>query len=154
MDAALLVQYKALSAPTLTLPDTLFSTFWLFPSFLLKINAFTMRFEIWKGREKKNSSAKGGIEPLVDRVKKTLLVIYHLHHWSWWYNRLCCASCGSSCTLIDRCLLQSAVSNLFPNPGAPWRVLRGGMQDRNLGPLLPDDFFFLLTFNKKLRETE
>ncbi len=27
MDAALLVQYKALSAPTLTLPDTLFSTF-------------------------------------------------------------------------------------------------------------------------------
>ncbi len=53
MDAALLVQYKALSAPTLTLLDTLFSTFWLFPSFLLKINAFTMRFEIWKGREKK-----------------------------------------------------------------------------------------------------
>ncbi len=53
MDAALLVQYKALSAPTLTLPDTLFSTFWLFPSFLLKMNAFTMRYEIWKGREKK-----------------------------------------------------------------------------------------------------
>ncbi len=53
MDAALLVQYKALSAPTLTLPVTLFSTFWLFPSFLLKINAFTKRFEIWKGREKK-----------------------------------------------------------------------------------------------------
>ncbi len=50
MDAALLVQYKALSAPTLTLPVTLFSTFWLFLSFLLKINAFTMRFEIWKGR--------------------------------------------------------------------------------------------------------
>ncbi len=95
MDAALLVQYKALSAPTLTLPDTLFSTFWLFPSFLLKINAFTMRFEIWKGREKKKSSAKSGIEPLVDRVKETWLVIYHLRHWSWWYNRLCCASSGS-----------------------------------------------------------
>ncbi len=46
MDAALLVQYKALSAPTLTLPVTLFSTFWLFPSFLLKMNAFTMRYEI------------------------------------------------------------------------------------------------------------
>ncbi len=60
MDAALLVQYKALSAPTLTLPDTLFSTFWLFPSFLLKINAFTMRFEIWKGREKKKSWPKVG----------------------------------------------------------------------------------------------
>ncbi len=71
MDATLLVQYKALSAPTLTLPVTLFSTFWLFPYFLLKINAFTMRFEIWKGREKK-SSAEGGIEPLVDRVKKDM----------------------------------------------------------------------------------
>ncbi len=53
MDASLLVQYKALSAPTLTLPDTLLSTLWLFTSFLLKINAFTMRYEIWKGREKK-----------------------------------------------------------------------------------------------------
>ncbi len=31
MDATLLVQYKALSAPTQTLPVTLFSTFWLFP---------------------------------------------------------------------------------------------------------------------------
>ncbi len=30
-----------------------------------------MRFEIWKGREKK-SSAGGGIEPLVDRVKKDM----------------------------------------------------------------------------------
>ncbi len=116
MDAALLVQYKALSAPTLTLPDT-FSTFWLFPSFLLKINAFTMRYEIWKGREKKR---QGRIEPLVDRVKKTWLVIYHLHHWS-------CASGDSSIlllvlyTLIDRCLIQSAVSNLFPNQ---WRCLK------------------------------
>ncbi len=34
------------------------------------------------------------------------------------------------------------------------KSFKGGMQDRNLGPLLPDDFFFLLTFNKKLRETE
>ncbi len=120
MDATLLVQYKALSAPTLTLLDTLFSTFWLSPSFLLKINAFTMRYEIWKGREKKRL-AKGRIEPLVDHVKKTWLMIYHLHHWSWWYNRLCCASSGSSCTLIDRCLIQSAVSNLFPNQ---WRCLK------------------------------
>ncbi len=77
-----------------------------------------LRFE--KG-EKKKSSAKGGIDPLVDRVKKTWLVIYHLCHWSWWYNRLCCASCGSSCTLIDRCIVQSAVSNLFPNQ---WRCLK------------------------------
>ncbi len=30
-----------------------------------------MRYEIWKGREKK-SSAGGGIEPLVDRVKKDM----------------------------------------------------------------------------------
>ncbi len=77
-----------------------------------------MRFE--KG-EKKKSSAKGRIEPLVDRVKKTWLVIYPLHHWSWCFSWLCCASCGSSCTLIDRCLVQSAVSNLFPNQ---WRCLK------------------------------
>ncbi len=50
---------KALYTPTLTLPDTLFSTFWLFPSFLLKINAFTMRYEIWKGREKKDRPKVG-----------------------------------------------------------------------------------------------
>ncbi len=60
-------------------------------------------------REKKKSLAKGGIEPLVDRIKKTktqdlpsalLLVLY---------------------VLIDRCLVQSAVSNLFPNQ---WRCLK------------------------------
>ncbi len=33
MDATLW-DNKALPTPTLTLPDTLFSTFWLFPSFL------------------------------------------------------------------------------------------------------------------------
>ncbi len=49
---------KALYTPTLTLPD-IFSTFWLFPSFLLKINAFTMRYEIWKGREKKDRPKVG-----------------------------------------------------------------------------------------------
>ncbi len=48
---------KALPAPTLTLPDTLLSTFWLFPSFLLKINAFPMRYEIWKGRKKVRQKA-------------------------------------------------------------------------------------------------
>ncbi len=47
MDATLLVYLK----PSLHLPDTLFST--LFPEFLLKINTFTMRYEIWKGRKKK-----------------------------------------------------------------------------------------------------
>ncbi len=36
-------------------------------------------------------------------------------------SSLCCASCGSSCTLIDRCLVQSAVSNLFSNQ---WRCLK------------------------------
>ncbi len=36
MDAALLVQYKALSAPTLTLPDTFFSTFDYFLHFYWK----------------------------------------------------------------------------------------------------------------------
>ncbi len=91
-----------------------------------------MRYEIWKGREKKRS-AKGGIEPLVDRVKKTWLVIYHLCHWSWCFSWLCCASSGSSCTLIDRCLVQSAVSNLFPNQ---WRCLNytysSGLSDLSL----------------------
>ncbi len=81
-----------------------------------KITAF-MRYKIWKGREKKRS-AKGGIEPLIDRVKKTWHTIYYLHHWSWCFSWLCCAS---SCTLIDRCLVQSAVSNLFPNQ---WRCLK------------------------------
>ncbi len=57
---------KALPAPTLTLPDTLFATFWLFPSFLLKINAFLMWFEIWKGR--KNVCQKW-IRTWVDRIK-------------------------------------------------------------------------------------
>ncbi len=52
---------------------------------------------------------------LVDRVKKIQLAIYHLHHCSWCFYWLCCASSGSSCTLIDSCLVQSAVSNLFPN---------------------------------------
>ncbi len=48
---------KTLPTPTLTLLDTLFSTFWLFPSFLLKINAFLMRYEIWKGRKKVRQKA-------------------------------------------------------------------------------------------------
>ncbi len=43
---------KALPTPTLTLPDTLFSTFLLFPSFLLQIHAFPLRYEICKGRKK------------------------------------------------------------------------------------------------------
>ncbi len=77
-----------------------------------------MRFE--KG-EKKKSSAKGGIEPLVDRFKKTCIVIYHLRHWSWSFSWLCCSSSVSSCALIDRCLIQSEVSNLFPNQ---WRCLK------------------------------
>ncbi len=66
MDATLL-GHKALPTPTLTLPDTLFSTFWLNPSFLLKINAFLMWFEIWKGREKKFANRR--IWTRVDRVK-------------------------------------------------------------------------------------
>ncbi len=66
MDATLLVQYK----PSLHLPDTLFSTFRLFPSFLLKINAFPMWYEIWKARKKMFS--KRWIQTQVDRVKKYL----------------------------------------------------------------------------------
>ncbi len=42
---------KALPTPTLTLPDTFIFNF-LIISFLLKINAFPVRYEIWKGRKK------------------------------------------------------------------------------------------------------
>ncbi len=65
---------KALPTPTLTLPDTLFSYFWSFPSFLLKINAFLMWYEIWKGRKK--SLAKGKFELGSIASKSTLLTIY------------------------------------------------------------------------------
>ncbi len=54
---------KALPTPTLTQPDTLFLTFRLF-SWLLKINAFPMWNEIWKGRIKKRIAR-------VDRVIMT-----------------------------------------------------------------------------------
>ncbi len=46
------------------------------------------------------------------------------------------------------------VSWPIPVDRGAMKSFKGGMQDRNLGPLLPDYFFFLLTFNKKLRETE
>ncbi len=64
---------KTLPTPTLTLPDNLFSTFSLFPSFLLKINAFPMRYEIWKGRKK--SLAKGGCQPALTASKNMHLTI-------------------------------------------------------------------------------
>ncbi len=122
MDAALLVQYKALSAPTLALPYTLFSTFWLFPSFLLKINAFTMRYEIWKGREKKSSANR-------PKVGSNHWSIASKRHDLWF--TICTTGADDIIdsavllvvlyTLIDRCLVQSAVSNLFPNQ---WRCLK------------------------------
>ncbi len=77
-----------------------------------------LRFE--KGERKKVRLEVGSNHWSI-ASKETWLVIYHLCHWSWWHYRLCCASCGSSCTLIDRCLVQSAVSNLFPNQ---WRCLK------------------------------
>ncbi len=69
---------KALPKPTLTLPDTLISTFLLFPSFLLKIIAFPMQYEIWKGRNFWGQKADSNS---VDRVKKH--ASYHLRHWNW-----------------------------------------------------------------------
>ncbi len=50
---------KALPTLTLNLPDTLFSTFWLFLYFLLKINAFPMRRDL---KREKKSLAKGRLE--------------------------------------------------------------------------------------------
>ncbi len=44
-------------SPPYTYPILLFSTFWIFPSFLLKINAILMRYEIWKGWKKVSQKA-------------------------------------------------------------------------------------------------
>ncbi len=72
-----------------------------------------------KKREKKKFG-KRRIEPLVDRIKRRYTRFYHLRHWSWCFNWLCCSFLVLY-TLIDRCLVQSAVSNLFPNQ---WRCLK------------------------------
>ncbi len=72
---------KALPTPTLTLPDTSFSPFWLFPSFLLKIIAFPMWYEIWKGR--KFFLAKDGFELGSISSKRLRYALYQLCHWSW-----------------------------------------------------------------------
>ncbi len=74
MNATLYWDNKALPTSTLTLPHTLFYMFWLFPSFLWKINAFPMRYEIWKGR--KQISSKGGFEPWSIASKSMCLTIY------------------------------------------------------------------------------
>ncbi len=47
----------------------------------MKINAFTMQYEIWKGRKK--SLTKAGIEPGSIASKDILARIYRLSHWSW-----------------------------------------------------------------------
>ncbi len=55
----------------------------------------------------------------------------------------------------EKTAIISAMTEITVDSGrGAMKSFKGGMQDRNLGPLLPDDFFFLLTFNKKLRETE
>ncbi len=50
-----------LPTPTLTLPDTLFSTFWLFLHFYWKKICFSD--VIWNLKMEKKSSPKGGFEP-------------------------------------------------------------------------------------------
>ncbi len=72
---------KALPTPTLTLPHTLFSTVWLFPSFLLKINAFLMWFEIWKGRKKNCQKADSYLS--WSHQNEFEHTFYHLRHWIW-----------------------------------------------------------------------
>ncbi len=84
MDATLLGQ-KTLPTPTLT--DTLFSTFWLFPSFLLKINAFLMWFEIWKGRIFFCQKADSNLGRSRQKEYDTL---YHLRLWSWRLTTVFC----------------------------------------------------------------
>ncbi len=93
----------------------------LFFSLPFQISNRIVKAFIFNKNEGNNQKVENKVTGQKVEKKKTWLVIYHLHHWSWWYNRLCCASSGSSCTLIDRCLVQSAVSNLFPNQ---WRCLK------------------------------
>ncbi len=72
---------KSLPTPYLTLPNSLSSTFRLFPSLLLKIHAFPTWYLVRKGRGEKFS--KTWIRTKVDRVKKDFQhVLYHLRHWS------------------------------------------------------------------------
>ncbi len=85
----------------------------------MKINGFTMRLRFEKGERKKvrlkvgsNRWSIASKNMTCDLPSVPLELITH---------RLCCASCRSSCILIDRCLVQSAVSNLFPNQ---WRCLK------------------------------
>ncbi len=49
----------------------------------MKINAFPMWYEIWKGRKK--SSAKGWFEPRSIASKRPRHAPYHLRHWNWWF---------------------------------------------------------------------
>ncbi len=60
---------KALPTPTLTLPDTFIFNFLIISFILLKINDFSMRYEIWKGRKKR----------IVIAIMSILWIIYILY---------------------------------------------------------------------------
>ncbi len=73
MDAILLGQKTSLRYPNPT--RYLFSTYWLIPSFLLKINAFLMWSEIWKGRKKVRQKADSNPDRLHQKEYNTLFTI-------------------------------------------------------------------------------
>ncbi len=61
---------NVLPTPTQTLSNILFSTFWLFPSFLLKINAFPMLYEsLAKGRLELGSIASKSMRPTTNTTE-------------------------------------------------------------------------------------
>ncbi len=61
---------KALPTPTLTLPNTLFSTIWLFPSFYKKKMLFWRDLKFQKAEKKK--FAKRQIRTWVNRVHRSM----------------------------------------------------------------------------------
>ncbi len=99
MDATLLVQYKALSAPTLTLPVTLFQPFDYFLNFYWNKCLYDAIWDLKREREKKFGR----------RWDRTTGRSRQKRHDLWF------TTCATGC------LVQSAVSNLFPNQ---WRCLK------------------------------
>ncbi len=80
-----------------------------------------MQFEIWKGRKKRCQKAE--LNPGGSDQQTYWLMIYHLSYWREYLELTTLLLHVSSLLyiLIDRYLVQSAVSHLFPNQ---WRCLK------------------------------
>ncbi len=132
---------KALPTPSLTLPGTLFSTCWLFHSFLLRINAFPMWYEIWKGRKKR--FGKRWVWTRLDCIKKH--APYQLHHWTddWQMSFIISVDCPNH-TLVG----GVSVTSLSQQGGLfALSVIRHSIKEISLGFKINDwNKCFLLTF--------